>query len=75
MAKEIIIFAIRLYQSTIGLFLAGQCRFVPSCSEYAIQALRQFGAVKGSILAVKRVLKCHPFGKAGFDPPEITKNS
>ncbi|MGA2916073.1 MAG: membrane protein insertion efficiency factor YidD [Sedimentisphaerales bacterium] len=71
MAKETIIFAIRLYQSSLGLFLGGQCRFVPSCSEYAIEAVRQFGAVKGSYMAVKRILRCHPFSRGGFDPPSV----
>jgi uncharacterized protein len=73
MAKETIILAIRLYQSTFGQFLGGQCRFVPSCSEYAIEAVRQFGVAKGSIMATKRILRCHPFGPAGFDPPETEK--
>jgi hypothetical protein len=76
MAKEAIIFAIRLYQSSLGLFLGGQCRFVPTCSEYAIEAVRQFGAVKGSYMAVKRILRCHPFSRGGFDWPAggIQKN-
>jgi putative membrane protein insertion efficiency factor len=69
--KETVVLVIRLYQSTIGQFLGGQCRFVPSCSQYAIEAVRQFGAVKGSLLAVKRILRCHPFGSSGFDPPSL----
>lgn len=74
--KETIVFTIRLYQSSLGLFLSGQCRFVPSCSEYAIEAIRQFGAVKGGYMAVKRILRCHPFGPPGFDWPNgrIQKN-
>ena len=70
-AKEAIVLAIRLYQSSVGQFLGGQCRFVPSCSQYAIEAVRQFGAVKGSYMAVKRILRCHPFGSSGFDPPSL----
>ena len=69
-AKEAIVLVIRLYQSSVGQFLGGQCRFVPSCSQYAIEAVRQFGAAKGSLLAVKRILRCHPFGSSGFDPPK-----
>jgi putative membrane protein insertion efficiency factor len=68
-AKEAIVLTIRLYQSSVGQFLGGQCRFVPSCSQYAIEAVRQFGAVKGSYMALKRILRCHPFGSSGFDPP------
>jgi putative membrane protein insertion efficiency factor len=70
-SKEAIVLAIRLYQSSVGRFLGGQCRFVPSCSQYAIEAVRQFGAVKGSCMAVKRILRCHPFGSSGFDPPSL----
>lgn len=67
--KETIVLIIKFYQSSLGLFLGGQCRFVPSCSEYAIEAVRQFGAVKGTYMAAKRLLKCHPFGSKGYDPP------
>ncbi len=67
--KELIVLIIRMYQASIGRFLGGQCRFVPSCSQYAIEAVRQFGAIKGSCMAAKRILKCHPFGQGGFDPP------
>jgi putative membrane protein insertion efficiency factor len=76
LTKETIILAVRLYQSSLGLILGGQCRFVPSCSEYAIEAVRQFGAVKGTYMAVKRILRCHPFSTPGFDWPNgrIQKN-
>ncbi|MBU1261046.1 MAG: membrane protein insertion efficiency factor YidD [Planctomycetes bacterium] len=67
--REAIVLLIRLYQSSLGRFLGGQCRFVPSCSQYAIESVRQFGAVKGIYMAVKRLLRCHPFGSQGFDPP------
>ncbi|MFA5292532.1 MAG: membrane protein insertion efficiency factor YidD [Phycisphaerae bacterium] len=69
--KETIVLIIKLYQSSIGRFLGGQCRFVPSCSEYAIEAVRQFGPLKGTYMAVKRLLRCHPFGSKGFDPPSL----
>ncbi|PKL47364.1 MAG: membrane protein insertion efficiency factor YidD [Planctomycetes bacterium HGW-Planctomycetes-1] len=68
--REIIVLLIRLYQSIFSPFFGGQCRFVPSCSEYAIEAVRQFGAAKGTYMAVKRILRCHPFGSEGFDPPD-----
>ncbi len=66
--------AIRAYQLVISpaqTFLfgpAGGCRFTPSCSQYAIEALRAHGAVAGTALAVKRICRCHPFGPCGHDP-------
>jgi uncharacterized protein len=69
--EKIIVLIIKLYQSSIRPFTGGQCRFVPSCSEYAIEAVRQFGAIKGLYITVKRVLRCHPFGPKGFNPPDM----
>ena len=68
--KRIIVLVIKLYQSSVRPFVGGQCRFVPSCSEYAIEAVQQFGTIKGLYMAVKRVLRCHPFGSKGFNPPD-----
>ena len=59
---------VRVYQGTLGPLLAGHCRFTPTCSEYAVEALRTRGAIYGSWLTVRRILRCHPFGGAGFDP-------
>lgn len=64
--KIIAIFLIKLYQRT-PLHAHSYCRFIPSCSEYAIIALERFGFIKGSIMAFKRILKCHPKGKSGID--------
>ncbi|MFP4225972.1 MAG: membrane protein insertion efficiency factor YidD [Desulfobacterales bacterium] len=61
-------FIIRLYQVTLSPVLGGACRFYPSCSQYAYEAVIRHGAIKGSILAVKRILKCHPFHPGGVDP-------
>ena len=69
--KEVIVLIIKLYQSSMRPFLGGQCRFVPSCSGYAIEAVRQFGVIRGLYMAVKRVLRCHPFGSKGFNPPDM----
>jgi len=52
----------------LGTVLPNSCRFQPSCSEYALGALAEHGAVRGSWLAVRRILRCHPFGPAGYDP-------
>ncbi|MEM1158642.1 MAG: membrane protein insertion efficiency factor YidD [Verrucomicrobiota bacterium] len=54
---------------------AGCCRFSPTCSEYAIQALQQHGAIRGSWLAVRRILRCHPWGGAGLDPVPAPEHS
>ena len=59
---------IRGYQKHISPHLGHHCRFVPTCSEYAVQALQVHGPVKGLLLAVWRVLRCNPLGKFGFDP-------
>jgi len=67
--KYIFIFIVRLYQMIISPFLpANSCRFHPSCSQYAVEALQKHGAVHGSLLAVKRILKCHPYHEGGYDP-------
>ena len=69
--QKTLVFAIRCYKSSLGLFLGGQCRFVPSCSQYAIEAISEFGVIKGSYMAFKRILCCNPFGSKGFDPPDM----
>lgn len=60
--------AIRLYQRTLSKLLPPACRFVPSCSEYAAQAIERYGAARGSALAAKRLLRCHPWHPGGADP-------
>ncbi len=68
MVSHLIVIAIRIYQNTLRLVFPPSCRFHPSCSEYALGALRKFGPVKGGWLSVKRLSKCHPFNPGGFDP-------
>jgi putative membrane protein insertion efficiency factor len=58
---------VRAYQYTLRPLLGGSCRFVPSCSDYAIEALRQHGALRGSILSLRRILRCNPWHKGGLD--------
>lgn len=58
---------IRLYQKIPGNF-HNNCRFIPTCSNYAIEAITVHGSIKGTYLATKRILRCNPFGKAGYDP-------
>lgn len=59
---------IRLYQLVLSPLLGRNCRYSPSCSSYAIEALGRFGVVRGGILAIRRLGRCHPFGSSGFDP-------
>lgn len=74
--KQILIFTIKIYQKTLspdhGLFRAkwpyGFCRYQPTCSQYAIDALHAHGVIKGSVKAMWRVLRCNPFAKPGVDP-------
>jgi len=60
--------AIAMYRLTLSGWLGGQCRFSPTCSHYAEEAIRTHGALRGSVLAVRRVLRCNPFGRGGIDP-------
>lgn len=60
---------VRLYQWTLRPFIGAQCRFAPSCSEYAVAALRAHGPVRGSFLALGRILRCNPWHAGGWDPP------
>jgi hypothetical protein len=67
LAKLFIVF-VRGYQVGVSPFLPPACRYTPSCSHYAIEALRRHGAVKGSWLAARRLFRCHPFRTGGYDP-------
>ena len=59
---------VRAYQLALSPFAGGACRFTPSCSEYAIQAIQEHGVARGLGLALRRVSRCHPLGSSGFDP-------
>jgi len=59
---------IRVYQITLSHFVFTQCRFVPSCSHYTHEAVERYGALKGSWLGLKRILRCHPLHRGGYDP-------
>lgn len=70
--KNLLKALIHLYRWLLSPFLGGQCRFYPSCSTYALEAIDRHGACHGSALAVKRICRCHPWGGAGHDPvPEV----
>ncbi len=59
---------VRLYQMTLSAWLGRQCRYLPTCSQYAIDALRTHGALRGTWLAMHRIGRCHPWGSSGYDP-------
>ncbi len=64
----LLVWLIRAYQVIVSPMLGPTCRFIPSCSDYALEAIRRHGAAKGSMLTARRLLKCHPFHPGGFDP-------
>lgn len=66
--RTLILFALRAYQVAVSPFLAPSCRFHPSCSNYAIEAVERHGAARGGLLAARRLCKCHPWHDGGFDP-------
>lgn len=70
-AAWVVITLVRAYQVLLGRFLGGQCRFHPTCSAYAIDAVRTWGAWRGTWLAVRRLARCHPFSKGGYDPVPV----
>ena len=66
--KALVLWLIRGYQYLLRPILGANCRFAPSCSEYAREAVEKYGALKGSWLAVRRILRCHPYHPGGYDP-------
>lgn len=76
MIKSAIVFLIKTYQMTLSpRYSHGKCRFYPTCSQYAIEAIEVHGIFKGTLLAVWRIMRCNPFNKGGYDPvpPKKTK--
>jgi uncharacterized protein len=68
MVKKILIALILLYKRYVSVWIPPACRFEPTCSMYAVDALREYGALRGGLMAVWRVLRCNPFSRGGFDP-------
>ena len=66
--KSVLILMVRAYQVGIGPLLPSQCRYYPSCSAYMIEALERHGAMRGGVMGIKRILRCHPFHVGGYDP-------
>lgn len=67
-ASRILIGLIHFYQGAISPLTPPSCRYTPTCSQYALEAIKKYGALKGGWLALKRILRCHPWGGSGFDP-------
>lgn len=68
MGSRVLLLAIDVYRATLAPLVGGYCRYVPSCSVYGQEAIRRHGAGRGSLLAVRRILRCHPFRPGGVDP-------
>lgn len=68
MMKKFFIKLIEFYQKAISPWLGHNCKYYPTCSEYTKQAIEKYGAVKGTIKGIKRILRCNPFSKGGYDP-------
>lgn len=66
--KRLLVGLIRVYQYAISPFLGRSCRYHPTCSEYAVEAVQKHGALKGGWLGVKRICRCHPWHPGGYDP-------
>lgn len=66
--KKLFLTLIRFYQTAISAYTPARCRYYPTCSSYAYTAISRFGAWKGGLLAIMRILRCHPFHPGGFDP-------
>ncbi|GIW48547.1 membrane protein insertion efficiency factor YidD [Caloramator sp. mosi_1] len=66
--RKFLIFIIKLYRKYISPLKPPSCRFYPTCSMYAIEAIEKYGALKGGYLAIRRILRCHPLNKGGYDP-------
>lgn len=62
------ILLIKLYQITLSPFIGQSCRYIPTCSNYGIEAIKKYGAIKGGWLTLKRILSCNPWGGSGYDP-------
>ncbi len=68
LVQTLLIALIHLYRWTLGLFIGGRCRFLPSCSSFGLEAIDRHGAARGTWLTVRRIVRCHPWHPGGFDP-------
>lgn len=75
MFKKLFILPIKFYQAAISPYLGSKCRYEPSCSHYAVQAIEEWGVIKGVWMGAKRIGRCHPWGGHGYDPVPKQKDS
>jgi len=68
LGKYLLIGAVKFYRYCISPLTPASCRYIPTCSQYALEALRKYGALKGGWMALKRIFRCHPWGGHGYDP-------
>lgn len=68
MTVKILLALVRFYQYAISPLIPPRCRYTPTCSQYAVEAIKKYGTLKGGWLALKRILRCHPWGGCGHDP-------
>jgi hypothetical protein len=66
--RRVMIYLVMLYRGTLGQFMGGHCRFTPTCSQYAIDAINKYGPWIGAWKALRRISRCHPWGGRGYDP-------
>ena len=66
--RVILISLLKIYKAALSPLLPPSCRFVPTCSEYAQEAIQRYGGLRGSVMGLRRLLRCHPFHKGGYDP-------
>lgn len=69
MSKRLLLALVRFYRRAISPHMAPRCRYIPTCSQYALEAIEKYGAMRGGFMALRRVLRCHPFSRRGpYDP-------
>lgn len=69
MSKRLLLALVRFYRRAISPHMAPRCRYIPTCSQYALEAIEKYGAIRGGFMALRRVLRCHPFSRRGpYDP-------
>ncbi|MGO5073719.1 membrane protein insertion efficiency factor YidD [Clostridium sporogenes] len=66
--KNLLICIIKIYRKYISPLKRPSCRFYPTCSQYSMEAIEKYGALKGTLISIKRIIRCHPFSKGGYDP-------
>ena len=66
--KRLMLALIRFYRRAVSPYTAPTCRYIPTCSQYAIEAIKRHGPLRGTWLAIRRIMRCHPWGGSGYDP-------